>query len=144
MDKVAFQRLSRANVAQAHTHALRVARLIDARCGTHLASMDQDKRLPLLRLRAVALANFVTIGRVLEVMQERYHSKKAETGLGMRVAQLTSDVALAYAGAELRKQAVQRVPVLRTSTWTAKGVADLADPEGRRAAREVERAIGPP
>lgn len=130
MDDAMFRRMGRENYHLAVTVAHSVALKIDAKYGTFFARMNEAEQLKLLRLRAVALKHFSTVAKVVEIIRVKYGQHNAATGLGLRLASLVSDKALAHASKELAAAPVRHS--LRPATaWTAKGLASLTDQQLR-------------
>ncbi len=87
--------------AVAFDRALRVAHAIDLHFGTRLSVLKPEARLPLLRLRVLALAYHVTVTLVVEIIRAKYARRDAR-GLGLPLANLTGDAAFAHARATLK------------------------------------------
>lgn len=129
MDDATFKRLAQANRDHARLCAHGVAAKIDAKYGTffRVGSQSSEEQIAqLLRLRAVALAHYVPVLRVVEIIRGKYARRETDTALGMRFNVLVSDKALAYANAQLSNAPVRRT-LRKASTWTAKGLASLSD-----------------
>lgn len=130
MDDAVYKRMGRENLHRATLCASAVATKIDGKFGTFFRGLADDKRMPLLRLRAVALAHFVPVLQVVEVIRTKYGQRDAGTGLGLRLSALCSEKVLAYASAELAKTPVKR-NTRKSTGWTAKGLANLTDAQLR-------------
>lgn len=130
MDDAVFKRMGRENLHRATLCASAVALKIDGKYNTFFRGLADDKRMALLRLRAVALLHFVPVLRVVEIIRTKYGQRDAETGLGLRLSTLCSEKVLAYASAELAKAPVRR-RTGKSTGWTAKGLASLTDAQLR-------------
>lgn len=130
MDDAALKRMGRENLHRAVLSASAVAIKIDGKYGTFFNGLADDKRMALLRLRAVALAHFVPVLRVVEIIREKYGQRDAGTGLGLRLSTLCADKVLAYAAKELAAAPVRRV-TKKSTKWTAKGLASMTDEQLR-------------
>ena len=110
--------------------ALRVATSIDGALGTRLSLLKPEERLPLLRLRVVALAFNVSVVRVVEIIQEKY-ARRGARGLGLPLANLTGDAALQHARSVLQGFAA-------SVTMTGK-ISRCDDAEGYATQREAAK-----